>query len=332
VIGLSSDVGDKYYRHTAIIEHLYRSPTIKAAAFPIEGSMVFRRIAARSTSSDFAPLAAVGAAMVSICWGASVAKTLFPVIGPAGTTALRLSLAAAILCGVFRVWQRPFDRRMLHAALPYGVALGTMNLLFYFAIQRIPLGIALAVEFTGPLAVATFASRRRVDLAWIALAVAGLSLLLPLDITRDAVDPVGVLLALGAGVFWGAYILLGKRAGETLGAAAPAYGMTVAAFVALPFGLAQAGTTLLQPHVLAVALVVAIFSSAIPYSLEMFALRRLPTKSFGILTSGEPAVGALAGALLLGEMLPLAKWLGIAAIVGATIGTTLTARRLDKNA
>ncbi|MPS67132.1 MAG: EamA family transporter [Novosphingobium sp.] len=288
--------------------------------------MVVRRLAARSSSSDFAPLAAVATAMVSICWGASVAKTLFPLIGPAGTTALRLSLAAVILCCVFRVWRLPFDRTILRAALPYGVALGCMNMLFYFAIQRIPLGIALATEFTGPLAVATFASRRRVDLAWIALAAAGLCLLLPLDISRDAVDPVGVLLALGAGVFWGAYILMGKRAGEALGAAAPAYGMTIAALVALPFGVAQAGATLLQPHVLAVALVVAIFSSAIPYSLEMFALRRLPTKSFGVLTSGEPAVGALAGALLLGEMLPFAKWIGIAAIVGATIGTTLTAR------
>ncbi|EQB18541.1 EamA family transporter [Novosphingobium lindaniclasticum] len=288
--------------------------------------MVFRRIAAHFASSDFAPLAAVATAMVSICWGASVAKTLFPVIGPAGTTALRLSLAAAILCGVFRIWRKPFDRRMLHAALPYGLALGCMNLLFYFAIQRIPLGIALATEFTGPLAVATFASRRRVDLAWIGLAVAGLALLLPLDMSSDAVDPVGVLLALAAGVFWGGYILLGKRAGAILGGAAPAYGMAVAALVALPFGVAQAGAALLLPHVLAIALLVAIFSSAIPYSLEMFALRRLPTKSFGILTSGEPAVGALAGALLLGEMLPFAQWIGIAAIVGATIGTTLTAR------
>ncbi|PZQ56979.1 MAG: EamA family transporter [Novosphingobium pentaromativorans] len=295
--------------------------------------MVLRRIATRSASSDFAPLAAVATAMVSICWGASIAKTLFPAIGPAGATALRLSLAAVILCGVFRVWQRPFDRHMLRAALPYGLALGCMNLLFYCAIQRIPLGIALATEFTGPLAVATFSSRRRVDLAWVTLAVAGLALLLPHEVSGGAsgkvaggaLDPVGVLLALGAGVFWGAYILLGKRAGEALGAAAPAYGMTAAALVALPFGVAQAGTALLQPHVLATALVVAIFSSAIPYSLEMFALRRLPTKSFGILTSGEPAVGALTGALLMGETLPMVKWLGIAAVVGASIGTTLTA-------
>nr|WP_314464614.1 DMT family transporter [uncultured Novosphingobium sp.] len=301
--------------------------------------MVIRRIATRSSSNDFAPLAAVATAMVSICWGASVAKSLFPVTGPAGTTALRLALAAAILCGVFRVWRKPLDRQMLRAALPYGLALGCMNMLFYFAIQRIPLGIALATEFTGPLAVATFSSRRRIDLAWIGLAIAGLALLVPVSASPEAaaaaaaapraidhaLDPAGVLLALAAGVFWGAYILMGKRAGEVLGAAAPAYGMTVAALVALPFGIAQAGMAMIQPHVLAIALVVAIFSSAIPYSLEMFALRRLPTKSFGILTSGEPAVGALTGALLLGEVLPLAKWLGIAAIVGATIGTTLTA-------
>ncbi|MFC4593713.1 EamA family transporter [Sphingobium sp. EP60837] len=264
--------------------------------------------------------------MISITLGATVAKKLFVVIGPAGTTALRLMLAAILLSVGFRIWRVRFTRDLLHAALPYGLSLGAMNLLFYMAIDRIPLGIALAFEFTGPLAVATFASRRPRDFGWIALAVAGLALLLPLRIGGSTLDPVGIALALAAGVFWGSYIVMGRRAGDALGTEAPAFGMIVAAVLAMPFGIAGGGATLFAPHVLGLALIVALLSSAIPYSLEMFALRRLPTRTFGVLTSGEPAVGAVVGALLLHEKLPLAKWLGIAGIVAASIGTTITSR------
>lgn len=277
-------------------------------------------------SGPFAPLAAVFVAMLSITAGASLAKSLFPLIGPAGTTALRLLLAAIMLSGVFRIWRIRADTQALMAAVPYGMALGAMNLLFYMAIQRIPLGIALAIEFTGPLAVAVLSSRRRADLGWIVLAIAGLLLLLPLRTTAGAVDPVGAGLALAAGVFWAAYILAGKRAGDALGAPATALGMIVAAIVVMPFGFAQAGTALLDPQILLLGLGIAFLSSAIPCSLEMFALRRLPAKSFGILTSGEPAVGAIMGMLLLGEALPFVMWLGIAAIVIASVGTTLSVR------
>jgi len=281
---------------------------------------------ALSSSDPFAPLAAVLVAMLSITAGASLAKSLFPLIGPAGTTALRLFLAAVMLSVAFRVWRIRTDRKALMAAVPYGMALGAMNLLFYMSIQRIPLGIALAIEFIGPLAVAVLSSRRRADLGWIVLAIAGLALLLPLRTTTGAVDPLGAGLALAAGVFWAAYILAGKRAGDALGASATALGMIVASVVVMPFGVAEAGAALLDPQILVIGLGVAFLSSAIPCSLEMFALRRLPAKSFGILTSGEPAVGAVMGMLLLGEALPLAMWLGIAAIVAASIGTTLSVR------
>lgn len=270
-----------------------------------------------------APLAAVVGAMISITSGATVAKRMFGVIGPAGTTALRLTLVAALLSIIFRVWRVPLTRALLRSVLPYGVSLGAMNLLFYMAIDRIPLGIALAFEFVGPLAVATFSSPRLRDLVWVALAVVGLALLLPIRAAGHPLDPVGIALALAAGVFWGAYIVMGRRAGATLGAAAPAFGMIVGALLVLPFGIIGGGRALLAPPVLALAIVVALLSSAVPYTLEMFALRRLPTSTFGVLTSGEPAIGAVMGALFLREELPLVKWLGIAGIVGASIGTTI---------
>lgn len=264
-----------------------------------------------------APLAAVVVAMVSINLGAIFAKKLFVVVGPAGTTALRLALAAVMLSIGYRIWRIPFSRASVRAALPYGVSLGAMNLLFYLSIDRIPLGIALAFEFTGPLAVATFSSRGLRDFAWIALAVMGLTLLLPLGFGGAPLDPIGIALALMAGVFWGSYIIMGRRAGNVLGAEAPAFGMIVAALLVMPFGVAAGGTTLFAPHALALALVVALSSSAVPYSLEMYALRRLPTQTFGVLTSGEPVMGAVTGALLLNENLSLLKWIGIAAIVAA---------------
>ncbi|WP_041795027.1 EamA family transporter [Pararhodospirillum photometricum] len=290
--------------------------------------MTVRSLALPSSSvATLAPLGAAVLAMVSITLGASFAKGLFPAIGAAGTTTLRLALAAVILSLVLGLWRVRLTRRTVVAALPYGLVMGAMNLLFYLSIQRLPLGIALAIEFTGPLALALFYSRQRTDFVWIALAVAGLLLLLPLEASDAALDPLGVALALAAGVFWAAYIVTGQRAGAVLGAQAPMLGMIVAALAVAPFGVWEAGTALLQPAILMSGLAVAVLSSAIPYSLEMIALRRLPARSFGILTSGEPAVGAVMGMLLLGEMLPLSHWLGIVAVVGASIGTAMMSRR-----
>jgi inner membrane transporter RhtA len=279
-----------------------------------------------SRHTDFAPLAAVITAMLSIALGATVAKSLFPLIGSTGTTTLRLVIASAIMAVVFRIWRLRPSGSQWRAVIPYGLSLGCMNLFFYMAIQRIPLGLALAFEFTGPLAVATFASRRLVDLCWVGLAVAGLLLLLPIRKSGGAIDHSGIVFAMAAGLFWACYIITGKRAGEALGAAAPALGMIIATMIALPFGVAAAGTALLAPHVLALASVVALLSSAIPYSLEMFALRRLPAQSFSILTSAEPVLGAVVAMIVIGETIGAEKWLGIAAIAVASIGTTLSTR------
>ena len=284
---------------------------------------------ASSSLQTFAPLAAAIGAMFSITLGASLAKSLFPLIGPAGTTVLRLGIAALMLALAFRVWRIRPDRAQWQAVIPYALSLSLMNLLFYMAIERVPLGIALAIEFIGPLTVALLGSRRRWDFIWLGLAVCGLLLVLPLPLrgAGQAIDPLGALLSLGAGVCWGLYIITGRRAGRALGASTPAFGMAIGALVVLPFGWAQASSGLLNPEILAVAVAVAVLSSAIPYTLEMYALRRLPPQSFGTLTSGEPAVGALVGMIFLGESLPPSQLLGIAAIIAASVGTTLAARR-----
>ncbi len=271
-------------------------------------------------------LLAVLLAMLSITLGASLAKSLFPLLGAAGTTLFRLGCAALLLSLVFRIWRAPLDRCTLLGAIPYGLSLGAMNLLFYLAIARIPLGVALAIEFIGPLTVALLSSRHRADFIWLILAIAGL-LLLPLRATQQAIDPLGAALALGAGLFWGLYMLTGKRAGALLGAQAPALGMWVGTLLVLPFGLEGAIEASFTVPVILTIIGVGLLSSAIPYSLEMFALRRLPLKSYGILTSGEPAMGALMGLIWLGEQLPPSQWLGIAAIIAASMGTTWQAGR-----
>ncbi|MBO1328852.1 EamA family transporter [Acetobacter suratthaniensis] len=271
------------------------------------------------------PIIAMVAAMVSVTSGVSIARQLFMVTGPASVTALRLAIGAVLLSGVFRVWRVRVTWGMIRAAFPYGLSLGAMNLFFYMAISRIPLGVALGIEFIGPLTVATFGLRRLQDFGWITLVILGLALLLPFSAGGAALNINGVMLAAVSGVFWGIYIIMGQKAGKALGVEAPALGMIFAALCVLPFSILDASRLIMQPHVIMLAVLVALLSSAIPYSLEMFALRRLPVRIFGVLTSGEPVVGALAGLLLLHEELPLIKWLGIVSIVCASIGMTVTA-------
>jgi inner membrane transporter RhtA len=273
-----------------------------------------------STSTAVAVVSLI-VAMVSFQAGASIAKQLIPAIGAPATTALRLGLSALIVFILQRPWRSPPSRSSLGVILVYGLALGTMNFVFYMALRTIPLGIAVALEFTGPLAVALVGSRRRTDFLWIALAVLGLMFLLPLSRTEGAVDPVGVAFALAAGLCWALYIIFGQKAGRAHGPAASAWGMLIAASFTVPLGLALTGGGILSPAVLPMGFAVAVLSSAFPYTLEMIALRKLATKTFGTLMSLEPAIAALAGLVFLSERLTATQWLAIGAVMVASMGT-----------
>ena len=268
------------------------------------------------------PILAIVGSMVSIQIGAALAQRLFPLAGAPGTTALRVALAALILLAIRRPSLRGLDRASWRALGLYGASLGLMNLCFYLALRTIPLGVAVAVEFIGPLVVAAASHRSRIDILWLVFAAGGLALLAPWG--GQALDPQGLLLALGAGVFWGLYILFGQAAGRIAEGAAPALGMAVAAVVVIPFGVASAGVRLLDPALLPLGLTVAVLSSALPYSLEMFALTRLPRTTFGTLMSLEPAIGALSGFLLLGQHLSLRQGAAIAAVILASAGAAFS--------
>lgn len=277
----------------------------------------------RATARRIPPIPAVLGAIVSVQGGAALAKALFPVLGAMGTVGLRVGISAAILVAVFRPWRHPMSAAQWRALLPYGAVLGLMNVVFYLALARIPLGLAVTLEFVGPLGVAVFGSRRAVDVLWVLMATAGIALVTPW--AGGGVDVRGVLLALAAGACWAAYIVLGGRVSRMVpGGIAVAIGLAAAACVALPFAIASGGLLRVTPGLLAAGLGVAILSSALPYSLEMAALRELPARTFGILMSLEPAMAAIAGWVFLHETLSPRQWLAVALVVAASTGAALT--------
>jgi inner membrane transporter RhtA len=263
--------------------------------------------------------------MVSTYLGAAIAKHLFPQVGSQGVTALRVGLAACMLLAWSKPWRTPPARKDILNLLVYGLMLGCMNLLIYGAFARIPIGIAVAIEVTGPLLVVLASSRRVKDFAWLACAALGLWLLMPLHADASALDPLGILLAGGAALCWAMYIVFGKRVSSLEGGQAVAWGMLAASLFTVPAGFAHAGPALLAPGVLAAGLGVAVLSSAVPYSLEMAAFKRLPRRVFGILVSASPALSALAGWLVLGEQLTSLQWLAIALVIAASAGAAATA-------
>lgn len=269
--------------------------------------------------------------MASIQSGASLAKNLFAVLSPQGVTALRLLFSSLILICIWRPWRyRPDSRGWSMIAL-YGASLGGMNLLFYMSLQKIPLGVAVALEFTGPLMVAVISSRHVRDLLWVALAIIGIALLLPVHTLSVPLDPIGVFYALAAGFCWALYIIFGQRAGGKLpSGVTTAYGMIFAALVAVPFGIYSAGTELLRVEFWPAAFGVAVLSSALPYSLEMLALQKLPARTFSILMSLEPALAALSGLFFLQEYLTPVQMVAIALLITASIGTTLSLQSKNK--
>ncbi len=272
------------------------------------------------------PVAILIAAMLCFQLGATMAKGLFPAVGASGTAALRLALSAIILLAVWRPWRLRLRRDEMRVILIYGVALGWMNFFFYVSLRFIPLGIAVALEFTGPLALAMAASRRAVDFVWILMAGLGLLALLPLGIGSAQLDLVGVGCGLAAGACWALYIHFGRKAGAAHGGQTTALGMSIGAIMIVPIGAAQAGMQMLSPAILPAALGVALLSSAIPYSLEMLAMPRLPTRTVGVLMSLDPALGAVAGLLFLGESLSWIQWAAIVSIMVASAGSAATGR------
>jgi len=278
------------------------------------------------TKTIAAPIAVLIAAMFCFQLGAVIAKGMFPIVGAAGTTALRMGLASLILLAVWRPWRTRFRPRELRVIVYYGLALGCMNFFFYLSLSTIPLGIAVALEFAGPLALAMAASRRAVDFLWILMAALGLLALLPLGFGSRTLDSLGVAYGLAAGVFWALYIHYGRKAGAAHGGQTTALGMLVGAIVIVPIGLVQAGAHLLSPAILPAALGVAVLSSALPYSLEMLAMPRLPTRTVGVLMSLDPALGALSGLCFLGERLSWLQWAAIASIMAASAGSAATSR------
>jgi inner membrane transporter RhtA len=262
----------------------------------------------------------------SVQFGSAFAAKLFDRAGPGGVVFLRLALSAVILLAVTRPSVRGRTRADLLAALAFGLVLGGMNWSFYEALDRLPLGVAVTIEFVGPLAVAVAGSRRALDLLWVALAGGGV-VLLALRGSHHGVTPFGVGLVLIAAICWGCYILLSKR----VGAAFPqldglAIALCVGALLTLPAGLVEGGSALGRPAVLGGGLLVALLSSLIPYSLEIVALRRMRPGVFGLLMSLEPAVAALAGVVVLGESVSRVLVLAIAMVIAASVGTTLASR------
>jgi inner membrane transporter RhtA len=277
------------------------------------------------------PLAlAVGLVLTAVAvlqFGAALGATLFDELGPGGAAFLRLTLAAAVLLGLWRPRLRGHGEGDLRLAIAFGLVLGGMNWAIYESIARIPLGIAVTIEFVGPLGVALVGSRRPLDGLWVLLAGAGILLLARPGGGGSDLDAAGVLLALTAGALWAAYIVLSARTGRRFpGMAGLALAMPFGALLTLPSGVAQGGGALLEPEVLAIGLVVALASSVIPYSLELEALRRLPAAVFGVLMSLEPAAAALAGLVVLGQDLLAREWGAIVLVIVASAGAALGAR------
>ncbi len=274
------------------------------------------------------PVLLVLLATASVQFGSGLARTLFDNAGPGGTVFMRVLFAALLLTAIWRPRIAAVPRRDLWLAAAFGLALAGMNFSFYLALDRIPLGVAVTIEFTGPLAVAVAGSRRALDVLWVLLAAAGILLLSDFG-DFGSLDALGVALALLAGSFWAGYILLSTRVGQAFAdGKGLALAMLVATLVLAPVGVADAGSALLEPGVLGMGAAVAMLSSAIPYSLELEALRKLPNAVFGVLMSLEPAVAALVGYIVLGEILGARELAAIGLVVVASAGAATSAGAL----
>ena len=278
--------------------------------------------------STFFPVMLIILSMISLVSGASLAKQLFSAIGPESTSVIRLGVAALFLTLLWRPWKTKLNRQQLKIIAIYGICLGVMNFLFYLAIARLPLGIAIAIEFTGPLSVAIYLSKRVYDFFWAILAILGIILILPLSEIQESIDIIGVIYALGAAAAWALYVIQGKKAATaTHSGVATSMGMAAGFVSVFPFGTTNLPIVFTSSSLILTAIAVGILSSAIPYSLEMIALKKLTSKHFGLLMSMEPAIGAIGGYLYLNEELTLLQLLDIFCIIAASVGSTMMASR-----
>ena len=284
----------------------------------------------RDTSGAVPPTGFVLLSIGSTQLGAAIAKSLFNEVGSAGTVFLRVGFAALVLLLLWRPQLKGYTRANYLVAILFGLTLAAMNFTFYSALERIPLGIAVTLEFVGPLGVAVAGSRRLLDLLWIVLAAIGIVLLAPLGEAK--LDLFGLVLALLAGSFWAAYIILSARVGRAFpGGAGLAIAMCIAAVVLLPVGVLDGGAALLNPWLLTKGFGVALLSSALPYSLELSALRRMSTRVFGVLLSLEPAIAAVVGFVILGEELSPRSIIAVSLVTVATVGASRFGVRGSQN-
>lgn len=272
------------------------------------------------------PLPAILLAIISVQFGAAIAKSLFPAIGAAGTASLRIGISALILFLAYRPNLRKITPEQWKLVIPYGLSLGTMNLIFYLAIERIPVGLAVTLEFVGPLVLAVFGSKRLIDYLWVFIAAMGIALIAPWS--GNGIDVVGALFALLAGVFWATYIVLGGKVSKVMkDGDAVSTGMLFASLLIIPFGIMENGLSNLTPNLLGMGIALALLSSAIPFTLEMKALGQLPPRTFSILMSLEPAAASICAFLFLQEHLSFSEIIAVFFVIIASIGSTMTAKK-----
>ena len=270
-------------------------------------------------------------AMISIQSSGSLAKILFQQFPILTVSSLRLLLGSIILAIIFKIWKINFKQVRWKAIVSYGIALAGMNALFYLSIDRLPLGIAVSFEFIGPLSVALYYARQKFDFVWVGLAIVGLVLLFPFDQASQSLDPLGIAFALGAGAFWAIYIVAGQKPSGVSGNHTVCLGMFVGMLCLLPIALFTGmPASVFEPSNLIYFIALAVLASALPFSLEMIALRNLSALSFGTLMSVEPAIAALSGFVFLGEQLLWTQWLALTVIITASIGCTVTTQRAKK--
>ncbi|WP_324013629.1 EamA family transporter [Microbacterium sp. JZ37] len=274
-----------------------------------------------------ASVALVIGSCTSLQFGAALAVQLFPELGTWGVTALRLSIAALVLCAAVRPRVRTWTREQWGWVAAYGLSLAAMNGSFYASLERIPLGTAVAIEFLGPLVLAAVLTRRALDFAWVGVALVGMALLGVDSAIGIPLDGPGVVFALVAAAFWALYIRTSARVGQLVpGMGGLAVALVIASTALLPFGVPAAVEVVAEPHLLVLAVGTALLASVIPYALELMALRRLPQRVFGVLLSLEPVIATAAGWLLLAQAMSPLRIAAIALVVAASVGTALAAR------